>query len=427
MKRTTVILGAGAVLDFNFSGITFPSTSNITEKIIDIKVQGLDVEQSDLISVVNKRIKESGDQIYIERELQRQFKYHVNFEELFFTLETLYSFNGTFQNEYLSPQIRPFVASLLKPIDEIKQYPSIEYYRALIAITRTIIGIIDEYDSRFLIDYNNERWYRKFWSDDPNEWDIFTFNYDNTVENSLQEFEDGFESSSDGEDYEHFNPVKLIANTRKLSTIHHLHGCTRYSEANPRTYGWVHSHRDMYKLQSSEEAIKFLGVQCCPYNQANELYINSPIIIGLRKLDKLSYLPFSVYHANLVNKIIANSSLLIVGYSFGDLYANQLIERHSLIHGSKQRIVLIDKFPQYIETPGQLYRHIKDSISDGAHQFLHRQLKFRISDDFKICGLNIENYDSPIFSDDGRFMLLICGYKKAVELHKKIITDFLLG
>ena len=427
MKRTTVILGAGAVLDFNFSEITFPSTSNITEKIIDIKVQGLDVEQSDLISVVNQRIKESGDQIYIERELQRQFKYHVNFEELFFTLETLYSFNGTFQNEYLSPQIRPFVASLLKPIDEIKQYPSIEYYRALIAITRTIIGIIDEYDSRFLIDDNNERWYRKFWSDDPNEWDIFTFNYDNTVENSLQEFEDGFESSSDDEDYEHFNPVKLIANTRKLSTIHHLHGCTRYSEANPRTYGRVHSHRDMYKLQSSEEAIKFLGVQCCPYNQANELYINSPIIIGLRKLDKLTYLPFSVYHANLVNKIIANSSLLIVGYSFGDLYANQLIERHSLIHGSKQRIVLIDKFPQYIETPGQLYRHIKDCISDGAHQFLHRQLKFRISDDFKICGLNIENYVSPIFSDDGRFMLLICGYKKAVELHKKIITDFLLG
>lgn len=427
MKRTTVILGAGAVLDFNFSGITFPSTSNITEKIVDIKVQGLDADQSDLISVVYKRIKESGDQIYIQRELQRQFKYHVNFEELFFTIEALYSFNGTFQNEYLSPQIRPFVASLVKPIDEIQQFPSIEYYRALFAITQAIIEIIDAYDSRFLHDDNNEIWYRKFWSNIPNKWDIFTFNYDNTVENSLQDFEDGFEPSFDGENYEHFNPVKLITNSRKRSTIHHLHGSIRYSEVNPRKYEWVHSHRDMYKVQSAKEAIKYIGVQSTPLNQANERYFNSPIIIGLRKLDKLTFLPFSVYHANLVNKIIANPSLLIVGYSFGDLYANQLIERHSLIHGSKQRIVLIDKFPQYIETPGQLYRYIKDGISGEAHQFLHRQLKFRISDDFKICGLNIENYDSPIFSDDGRFMLLICGFKKAVELHKKLITDFLLG
>jgi len=53
LERTTVILGAGAVLDFDFSEITFPSTSNMTEKIIDIKVQGLDVEKSDLISVVS--------------------------------------------------------------------------------------------------------------------------------------------------------------------------------------------------------------------------------------------------------------------------------------------------------------------------------------------------------------------------------------
>lgn len=427
MNRTTVILGAGAVLDFNFSEITFPSTSNITEKIVDIKVQGLDIDQSNLILVLYKKIKESGEQIYIQKDLQQQFKYQINFEELFFTLETLYSFNGTFQNEYLSPQIRPFVASLVKPIDEIQQFPSIEYERALYALTKTIIEIIDEYDSRFLLDDNEEIWYRKFWSDVSDRWDIFTFNYDNTVENSLQEFEDGFESSSNGDDYEHFNPVKLITNSRKRSTIHHLHGCTRYCEVNPRTYEWVHSHRDMYKVQSTEAAIKYIGVQSNPLNQANERYFNSPIIIGLRKLDKLTFLPFSVYHANLVNKIIGNPSLLIVGYSFGDLYANQLIERHSLIHGSKQRIVLIDKFPQYIETPGQLYRHIKDSISVGAHRFLHQQLKFRISDEFKFCGLNIEKYDSPIFSDDGRFMLLICGFKKAVELHKKIITDFLLG
>jgi hypothetical protein len=86
MKRTTVILGAGAVLDFNFSEITFPSTSNISEKIVDIKVQGLNVDQSDLISVINIKIKEFGYQIYIQRELQRHFKCHVNFERISLTM-----------------------------------------------------------------------------------------------------------------------------------------------------------------------------------------------------------------------------------------------------------------------------------------------------------------------------------------------------
>ena len=56
-------------------------------------------------------------------------------------------------------------------------------------------------------------------------------------------------------------------------------------------------------MQSTEAAIKYIGVQSNPYNQANERYFNSPIIIGLRKLDKLTFLPFSVYHANLVNNV----------------------------------------------------------------------------------------------------------------------------
>jgi hypothetical protein len=426
MKRATVVLGAGGVLDFDFSNITFPSTQNITNKIVNLKVQGLYQEQSEIISAIYKKIKETGDQIYIQRDLHRQFKYQVNFEELFFVLESLYSFNGTFQGEYLFPEIRPLIASLVKPIDEIQHYPSIEYYRALYAITKAIIEIIDEYDAKFLHDANNEVWYRKFWSDVPSRWDIFTFNYDNTIENSLKEYEDGFEPSCDGGNYEHFNPVKLITNPYNLSTIHHLHGCTRYSELNPKTYKWVHSHRDMYKVQSVDDAIKYLDIQSSPSNQANERYFHSPIIIGLRKLDKLTFLPFSIYHANLVNKIIANPSLFIVGYSFGDLYANQLIERHSLIHGNQQRVVLIDKFPQYIESPSQLYRYLSDNISSGAQQFLKCQMKYHISDDLKIKGLNIVKYDLPIYSDDGRFMLLICGFKKAVENHKKTIIDFLM-
>jgi hypothetical protein len=47
--RTTTILGAGAVLDFDFNGIEKPTTSNITKICTEQKVQGWDVEEIDLI------------------------------------------------------------------------------------------------------------------------------------------------------------------------------------------------------------------------------------------------------------------------------------------------------------------------------------------------------------------------------------------
>ena len=74
-----------------------------------------------------------------------------------------------------------------------------------------------------------------------------------------------------------------------------------------------------------------------PRNQAGDAIFYSPIITGLKKTDKLCFMPHNFYHANLVRKIIENPSLLICGYSFGDLYVNQLIQRHKLVHDKNER------------------------------------------------------------------------------------------
>lgn len=60
------------------------------------------------------------------------------------------------------------------------------------------------------------------------------------------------------------------------------------------------------------------------------------------KTDKLNILPFAFYHTHLYNCVMRNNSLLVVGYSFGDLYINQVLERMDLIYGNEKRIVLID-------------------------------------------------------------------------------------
>jgi hypothetical protein len=421
-NRTTVIIGAGAVLDFDFEGITFPSTSNITNIVSKLIVQGLDSSQSNIIPTIFNELNSRVNEVYIRRGLP-MLNYSVNFEELFFAIECLSSINNIYNNENLVPNASPLWGYLVEQISV--RYPSIEYQRALIKIIYTIIGIIKEYDTKFCNDVRYETWYRNFWRDKLNKWDIFTFNYDTTVENSLKLYEDGFELADDTErEYEHFVPSKLYANNERHSTIHHLHGCIYYSELNPRQYEFEHSHRDMYKLHNPNDAILKIGIPSSPSTQAYERYVNSPIIIGQRKLDKQIYLPFSIYHANLANKILDNPNLLIVGYSFGDLYANQLIERHKLIHGDNQRIVLIDKFPTYIETKANLYRHIEDNLSGGLKMFLRRQFNYKLTPDFKIVGLDIAGYDSPIFSEDKRTLMFISGFKSAIK-HRELIYNFL--
>lgn len=62
---------------------------------------------------------------------------------------------------------------------------------------------------------------------------------------------------------------------------------------------------------------------------------------------KLS-LPHDIYHAHLANKIIGNPSILISGYSFEDLYVNHLLQRHKLIHDQNERVVIIDRGPDYV-------------------------------------------------------------------------------
>lgn len=43
---------------------------------------------------------------------------------------------------------------------------------------------------------------------------------------------------------------------------------------------------------------------------------------SINKTDKLNCLPYDFYHGNLYNAILRSNAMVIVGYSFGDLYVN---------------------------------------------------------------------------------------------------------
>lgn len=78
--------------------------------------------------------------------------------------------------------------------------------------------------------------------------------YDNTIANSLGEYEDGFPPIKDGEDYSRFSAKCYYENPREASTIAHLHSQILFSEA--REYPFDYSIRGMVKNRDYQTACK---------------------------------------------------------------------------------------------------------------------------------------------------------------------------
>lgn len=415
--RTTAILGAGTVLDFDFTGIEKPTTSNITKICKEQKIQDFNNEELYLIRHIYDKIVDVAKLEYKKHHYDvRSFSPNITFEDLFEVIETLYSYNSTWRHEHYPISI---ISALVK---SDLNFESIEYYNSLIAIVRTIINIVNAYDERFRIN-GRESWYKVFWKEFKGRLDVFNFNYDTTIETSLGEFNDGFVRFAPNCD--RFEPDILWNADDSISSVNHLHGCIFFADLNPSITENYYSHRDLYKLYSVKDVLTLLGHYWMPHNQVGDYIFYTPIITGLKKTDKICYMPHSIYHANLVKKIIENPSLLICGYSFGDLYANQILERHKLIHDKNQKVVIVDKWPDYVNDSNvRLYRYYMDHTSEGLKEFVARIIEGGNAplDIFKQFN---HLHDGCWESSNGTLRLYTKGMKHAVVNYQNDIMDFL--
>ena len=227
------------------------------------------------------------------------------------------------------------------------------------------------------------------------------------------------------QDYERFEPKVLWNASVDKATVNHLHGCILYGDLNPKPVEHHYSHRDLYKFYPDAINGAFFSGQWLPTNQAKDTILYSPIITGLKKTDKICYMPHSIYHANLVKKIIENPSLLICGYSFGDLYVNQLLQRHKLIHDKNQKVIIIDRWPDYVnEDNVKLYRYFMDNTSGGLQEFVERVTESGVAPlgTFKQF---IQVSDGCWQSPNGMLRLYTKGFKDAVENHREEVLDYL--
>lgn len=420
----TIIVGAGAVLDFEHKGIV-PSVKNITDEVLKFSIQKVEGGERPLLLELNNYIVGKLNQIG-SPEINRFIPPQLNFENLLHVVEMCISYSSCWHKEYTSRLALPEFGTLVQPDDFLKDIQTYDYIRAAYGLQKTAMSIVNQYDSSFSEDTSTEQWYRDFWKSLSGRSNVFNLNYDNTIENSLGEYEDGFPPIKDGEDYSRFSAKRYYENLRGVSTIAHLHGQILFSEA--REYPFEYSIRDMVKNRDYQTACKNRnGVQHPPFNQAKEEYLQPVIVSGSRKTEKMTFVPNNVYLSDLTRKVIENNRLMIIGYSFGDLYLNEILGLGLAAHGDDFKVVIIDKFPQHINSYTSLFQHVAHKCNPQEYTFVSRLTKDRLFVEIgqKEFPLVVGEYGEPVISRNGKLLMCISGFKDAVVNHKETIFDFL--
>ena len=341
-------------------------------------------------------------------------------------IEMCIAYSGGWHKEYVSWIPFPEFGTLIQPVKFLKDIHTYDYIRAAYGLQKIVMDIVNQYDAFFEKDTFREQWYRDFWKSLSSRSNIFNLNYDNTIENSLGEYEDGFPPIEEGENYSRFSAKRYYENQRGVSTIAHLHGQILFSEA--REYPFDYNIRDMVKNRDYQTACKNrIGGQFPPSNQAKEEYVQPIIVSVSRKTEKMTFAPNNVYLSDLARKVVENKRLMIIGYSFGDLYLNEILGLGMAAHGDEFRVVIIDKYPLYINSYISWFQHLTHEGNPQEYTFVSRLAKdgLFVKIGQKEYPIIFEGYDRLVVSRNGKLMMCIGGFKDAVVNHKETILEFL--
>ena len=164
-----------------------------------------------------------------------------------------------------------------------------------------------------------------------------------------------------------------------------------------------------------------------PFNQAKEEYVQPYIVSGSRKTEKITFAPNNVYLSDLTRKVVENNRLMVIGYSFGDLYLNEILGLGMAAHGDNFKVVIIDKFPAYINSFPSLFQHVAHRCNPQEYRFVSRLSENRLSVEVgqEKFPLIVGEYGELVVSRNGKLMMCISGFKDAVVDHKETILEFL--
>ncbi len=187
-KRATMIMGAGAPLDLTLpDNVTWPSTANITKKVIEPYNIVLNPgKKTNLVERISKKLMASFPVNHNLWWIENQ-QPNIHFEILFHVMEQLRAYDIVWQGYCKNPYIYPYFAPFTyRNFD----FSSDELSAVMEPFIIRIMDIVNAYNEYYQKHKNEESWFADFFNMD-HKWDVFNFNYDTMVEDSLVSYEDG--------------------------------------------------------------------------------------------------------------------------------------------------------------------------------------------------------------------------------------------
>ena len=143
----TIIVGAGAVLDFDHKGI-FPSVKNITDEVLKLNIQKVDGGERPLLREINDFIVGKLNQVG-RPEINHYVPPQLNFENLLHIIEMCIAYSGGWHKEYVSWIPFPEFGTLIQPVKFLKDIHTYDYIRAAYGLQKTVMDIVNQYDASF--------------------------------------------------------------------------------------------------------------------------------------------------------------------------------------------------------------------------------------------------------------------------------------
>lgn len=323
----TILAGSG------FSeGLGFPSTHNISEKIL--RSGGPALSQGNEFPVnISKAVNKALLSYYDE----------VNFEILLHAIETL----DSLANRSLSTpdEFKSIHSAFMDPSPRWQELFEIRNHSEAGAhIVQAIIYMLSEHDRlcKQPEKLDSARTLFETLRDAGALIRFYNLNYDLNAEYVCGGF-DGFFPSS--EDISLFNREEFMRRAESEPILLHLHGAINYGISSDEQQVRIVKYAD-----GQENCLKNKKWWLTRQSQARELVGVSPIVSGLRKMDKMFWAPFGYYNVSFLRSLMTCPNLFIIGYGGRDTYIDDWMAEVRELHGERFRIAIVTLLPATFTT-----------------------------------------------------------------------------
>ncbi len=344
--RLTVLLGAGSTACLN-PGIPdlrgMPSTKDLTDciskmqfpKVILSGTPFLLTDGTETPFAVNKAVPVLR---LLYRALSNTFE-NVNFELILHAIEQLLPFASMRAGDTLYDQFHPPIAAF---VEMLKRCENLNDQALLRATRESVISeIYTEIQNRSL-QLPKELPLHKLIVALAKEFHlaIFTLNYDDVVDGARNDWFDGFVAENESSTHGAFPEAKSFdaqAFDRWKDSIEpvlvHLHGSVRFGLSR-KDSGLV-KYSDIGAARQAMQAIS-----CSDKSSGGQIVSSDSIISGLNKAARLTLNPepYGYYYRALIDSLLSNERLLVIGYGAKDEHVNTWLEQFGAKHAERYRV-----------------------------------------------------------------------------------------